>query len=106
MDEFNFIYFKYKYESDLIYLFKIVHNKDMLDTLINEQESLNKFCMFVWNLNEKKDKVVSIESSVSKLEEKQIDEMIYIYNFLKKYDDMYLFKNLTLNILEDYLVSQ
>src|SRR5579862_9058401 len=95
INTFDLMYFSDMYKSDLDYLFKIVHNKDMLDELTNDKNMYDNFCLFVWNVINKN---IDIKKTKTNLEEKQINEMLYLFNFLKEYDSIYLFKNLSLSI--------
>jgi hypothetical protein len=105
LTSFDYEYFKYKH--DLIYLFKIVHNKDMLKSIKNDKDEYNGFCSFVFYMSNNQYKI-NKHRKKKWISEERTDQMLYIYNFLKKYesereDD--LFKNLSFAILEDYLFS-
>lgn len=122
-DKFNFTYFKREYYTDLLYLYKIVHNKSLVEDeeikrnkKINNDE-FNNFCTFVWHIKNNHYKMkrtyvklISMENSTTtkqiNLNEKQINEIWYIFNFLKEYDYTEIFfKYLTFVKLENYLVS-
>jgi hypothetical protein len=103
-DAFDFEYFKYKNSRRLTYLFKIVHNIDMAEKIDNNNVKLNDFYLFVWNVSlrlKQSDPISKKKKNV--LTDKQTDELLYLYFFLKDYDAD-LFKNLTMDILRDYLL--
>lgn len=120
--KFDFVYFKKKYNNDLLYLYKIVHNKSLIpdddkETKNNfNNDEFNNFCTFVWNIKNEQYKMkriyvklISLDDVSTKpvnLTEEKIDEMWNIFNFLKQYDytDMF-FKHLTFAKLENYLIS-
>lgn len=120
-----FKYWKNENKSDLYYLFKVVHNKSMyeekefdkgekefnkgecnekiIDNLkFVDKKQFNKFCSFVFKLNEKK-----IINKIEGLADPHLkeDDIFYIYYFLKDYDSINLFKNLTFFGLKKYLLS-
>lgn len=121
-DKFDFFYFKINYYTDLLFLYKIVHNKDLYFNYKINQE-FNKFCTFVWNIKNNQYKMKNIKVSMILnshgksmiltphekqifLNERQINEIWYIYDFLKNYDyTEQFFKYLTYIQLENYLVS-
>jgi hypothetical protein len=117
-----FKYWKNENKSDLYYLFKVVHNKSMYEekefnkgeyndkkenTFIGnlkiiDKKQFNKFCSFVFKLNDKKN-INKIEGLADPhLKE---DDIFYIYYFLKDYDSIDLFKNLTFFGLKKYLLN-
>lgn len=95
-----FEYWKHINESDLYYLFKIVHNRTIYEEEEKnvKNEEFNKFCLFVFELSRTKK-----EDNISDPHNKE-DDIYYIYYFLKDYD-MDLFKNLTFFQLKKYLLN-